>query len=32
VDGNGVGTGNTQLISQAGAAAPVSVPPAAAHN
>jgi outer membrane protein assembly factor BamB len=32
VDGNGIGTGASQLVSQAGAAAPVSVPPAAAHN
>ena len=32
VDGMGIGNGTTQLISQAGAAAPVSVPPAAAHN
>jgi len=32
VDGNGIGNGTTQLISQAGAAAPISVPPAAAHN
>ncbi len=31
VDGMGIGNGTTQLISQAGAAAPVSVPPAA-HN
>lgn len=32
VDGMGIGNGTTQLVSQAGAAAPVSVPPAAAHN
>ncbi len=31
VDGMGIGNGTSQLISQAGAAAPVSVPPAA-HN
>jgi len=32
VDGSGIGTAGNQLVSQAGAAAPVSVPPAAAHN
>jgi len=32
VDGAGIGVGTTQLVSQAQAAAPFSVPPAAAHN
>jgi hypothetical protein len=32
VDGAGIGSGASQLVTQAGAAAPVSVPPAAAHN
>jgi len=32
VDGAGIGLGNSQLVSHAEAAAPVSVPPAAAHN
>jgi PQQ-dependent dehydrogenase (methanol/ethanol family) len=32
VDGAGIGAGTTQLQTQAGAAAPVSAPPAAAHN
>jgi alcohol dehydrogenase (cytochrome c) len=32
VDGMGIGNGTTQLVSHATAAAPISVPPAAAHN
>jgi glucose dehydrogenase len=32
VDGAGIGLGASQLVSHAQAAAPVSVPPAAAHN
>jgi PQQ-dependent dehydrogenase (methanol/ethanol family) len=32
VDGAGIGTGTTQLQTQAGAAAPVSTPPGAAHE
>jgi alcohol dehydrogenase (cytochrome c) len=32
VDGLGIGTGTSQLRTDAGAPAPVSVPPAAAHN
>jgi alcohol dehydrogenase (cytochrome c) len=32
VDGLGIGSGTTQLVSHATAAAPISVPPAAAHN
>jgi alcohol dehydrogenase (cytochrome c) len=32
VDGAGIGAGSTQLQTQAGAPAPISAPPAAAHN
>jgi lanthanide-dependent methanol dehydrogenase len=32
VDGAGIGAGTTQLHTQAGAPAPISAPPAAAHN
>ncbi len=32
VDGAGIGVGTTQLQTQAGAPAPISAPPAAAHN
>jgi len=32
VDGAGIGVGETQLQTQAGAAAPISTAPAAAHN
>jgi outer membrane protein assembly factor BamB len=32
VDGAGIGSGTTQLQTQAGAAAPISTPPGAAHN